>query len=174
MTDAPAREAAGTGEKPADLAGAARPAADAADPLVFQVLNEIGIIGQLSRAAFEKLLPEGMFISHFSVLNHFVRLDQPSSPARLAAAFQVTRGAMTNTLQWLEARKLVSIRPDPEDGRAKIVTITARGRRLRDEAVAATSPLGALIAKEFGTGRLADMLPTLRAFRIFLDENRGR
>ena len=46
-------------------------------------------------------------MSHFILLNHLVRLGGKWSPARLAAALQVTKAAVTNNLKRLEARGLV-------------------------------------------------------------------
>ena len=59
------------------------------DPLVFAFFNEIGIIEQLARNAFERVMPDGLRLPHFSVLNHFVRLGGERSPGELARAFQV-------------------------------------------------------------------------------------
>ncbi len=143
------------------------------DPLIFTVMNEIGIIQQLARAEFERVLPAGLHLSHFSVLNHFVRLGGSSSPARLAAAFQVTRGAMTNTLRWLAEHDLVSVTPDPADGRAKIVRITPAGRRMRARAVRNVAPVVGRLEAEFSVNAFAGALPFLQQMRKFLDENRG-
>lgn len=158
-----------------DAAGRSKPTpSDASeDPLIFTVLNEIGIIQQLARAEFERVLPGGMHLSHFSVLNRFVRLGGTASPAELAAAFQVTRGAMTNTLGWLERQGLVRITPDPSDGRAKIVAITRAGRGLRARAIRALAPAVRRLEAEFGAGAFAAALPFLQEMRKFLDENRG-
>ena len=70
----------------------------------------------------------------FGVLNHFARLKASRARARrkLARAFQVTKGAMTYTLQQLEALKYVKIEADPDDARAKIVRVTKAGARARD------------------------------------------
>ncbi|MCE3289998.1 MAG: MarR family transcriptional regulator, partial [Caulobacter sp.] len=73
------------------------------------VLTEIGIISQLSNAALERSLPEGMSAAQFGVLTHFMRRGGEKSPAQLAKAFQVTKGAMTNTLQRLEAQGFVRV-----------------------------------------------------------------
>jgi len=55
------------------------------DPeLVFAVLNEVGIIHQLSSSALLKVLPDGLQIAHFSVLNHMARLGDGWTPVRLA------------------------------------------------------------------------------------------
>ena len=104
---------------------------------MFEVFNEIGIIEQLARNRFERVLPHGMTLSQFSVLNHFARLGGEKSPLALARAFQVSKGTMTNTLQRLEVQGLVVLRPDPTDGRGKLVAITPLGESRREEAVAA-------------------------------------
>ena len=65
--------------------------------LLFTLFNEIGIGNQLSSTRFERALPKGLTTSQFSVLNNFVRLGGTRSPKQLANAFQVTKGAMTNT-----------------------------------------------------------------------------
>lgn len=143
------------------------------DPLVFAFFNEIGIIEQLARNAFERVMPDGLRLPHFSVLNHFVRLGGERSPGELARAFQVTKGAMTNTLQRLEARGLIALRPDPRDGRAKLVAITPAGRQVREQAVAALAPQIAALAARFPEAEFARALPFLREVRAYLDRERN-
>lgn len=141
-------------------------------PLAFTLINEIGIINQLSSAAFESVLPEGLNQSQFSVLNRFVRLPGTATPAELAAAFQVTRGAMTNTLQRLEAKGCIQVAPSAHDGRSKTVKITAKGRRLREQAIAATGPELAKLTSAMGAEDLAQALPFLQRLREWFDTNR--
>ncbi len=150
-------------------------AAPATDPVLFTLLNEIGIIEQLSRNRFERVLADvadGFRISHFSVLNHFVRLGDDKNPADLARAFQVTKGAMTNTIQRLAARGLVEVGTDPLDGRAKRVRITPAGRRVRDQAITAIGPVLAELEDTFGRQAFADALPFLQHLRAHLDRAR--
>jgi DNA-binding MarR family transcriptional regulator len=142
------------------------------DPVIFQFFNEIGIIEQLARIKMESRMPDGIKFSQFIVLNHLVRLDGQWSPLRLARAFQVTKGAMTNTLTRLEARKLVKISPNPADGRAKIVTLTKAGRHIREACVQAINPMLEEIEREFGSDTVSQTLPTLKKMREFLDEHR--
>ena len=78
----------------------ALPADHAAD-LYFSLFLEIGIIAQLSGNRFQRVMPFGLTMAQFSLLTHCIRLGDGWTPARLAAAFQVTRGTMTNTLQKL-------------------------------------------------------------------------
>ncbi|MFT4652437.1 MAG: DNA-binding MarR family transcriptional regulator [Kangiellaceae bacterium] len=65
---------------------------------IFQVLIEIGIIYQLSNTLLEKSLCIGIKASQFKVLNHLVRLGDGTTPAEFAKAFNVTKAAMTNTI----------------------------------------------------------------------------
>ena len=150
------------------------PPAEAEDPLrlVFAVFNEIGIVNQLASARFTRVLPGGLQLSQFSVLNHFVRLGGARSPVELARAFQVTKGTMTNTLQKLEAAGLVAVAPDPRDGRAKRVTITEEGRAMREAAIEALRPEVDVLARRLDLAALAAILPELRRLRETLDKAR--
>jgi DNA-binding MarR family transcriptional regulator len=138
----------------------------------FRFFNEIGIIAQLSGNRLERVLPEGMSLAQFSVLNHFCRLGGAWSPTRLAAAFQVTKGAMTNTLQRLEAQGFVTVRPDDDDARAKLVEITDAGRRAREDGVHATGVIVAELADLVPLSDVKTALPLLEFVRKTLDENR--
>ncbi len=52
------------------------------------VLNEIGIISQLSRAKLESRLNDGLTQHHFGALNHLVRLGDGRTPLEMARASQ--------------------------------------------------------------------------------------
>jgi DNA-binding MarR family transcriptional regulator len=142
------------------------------DPLAFRVFNEIGIVEQLSRNLFERVLPDGLTLPQFTVLNHFVRLGGERSPARLAKAFQVTKQTMTSTLARLERANLVSIRPDDRDGRAKLVSITPKGHATRQACLEAFAPVLAQLDTILDAAALQELLPRLVQLRRTLDENR--
>lgn len=142
------------------------------DPLIFAFLNELSIIEHLARNRLERVLPDGLRVSHFVVLNHLVRLGDGRSPARIARAVQVERPAMTNTIQKLEARGLVRTGPDPGDGRGKLVFLTEAGRAARQAAVAAAAKAISPIAAELTPAELEGALPTLRRLRAALDAAR--
>jgi DNA-binding MarR family transcriptional regulator len=141
-------------------------------PVAFEFFNEIGIIEQLARARFERVLPEGMSMAQFSVLNNFVRLGGNRTPSGLASAFQVTRGAMTNTLQRLETHGFIAIRTDPKDGRGKIVEITDAGRSARDECIVRLAPILSDFVSAFPVSFLGPIIEPLAAIRRHLDSNR--
>jgi DNA-binding MarR family transcriptional regulator len=142
------------------------------DPIWFQVFNEIGIIQQLSLAAFERRLPERLSVAGFAVLNHLARLPGDWGPARLARAFQVTKGAMTNTIQRLEAEGYVTVEADPRDARAKFVRPTQAGRAVREASIASLAPVLSEMNATFGADAAADALPFLKSLRAWLDAHR--
>ncbi len=142
------------------------------DPLFFTFFTEIGIIEQLAHTQLERVLPDGLRMSHFGVLNHLARLNNEQSPAVLAKAFQVTKGAMTNTISRLETRGLVDVKPDPKDGRAKLISLTGKGRRVREDCIKATKPLFADIGQRISSKEFARALPFLQTLRTDLDKTR--
>ncbi|MEM1233461.1 MAG: MarR family transcriptional regulator [Pseudomonadota bacterium] len=135
------------------------------DPLPVAIFSEILIIDQMVRNRVSKALPKGMELSHFSVLNHLARAGGERSPAQLAKAFHVTRGAMTNTLSRLEWAGFVHIRPDWEDARRKKVAISPAGRQARDAAMDAIGPIISDAVAKAGSDDVRRLLPVLREMR---------
>ncbi|MCE2890439.1 MAG: MarR family winged helix-turn-helix transcriptional regulator [Hyphomonadaceae bacterium] len=141
--------------------------------IAFSFFNEIGIIDQLGRNRFERVLPEGLSIAGFSLLNHFVRLNKAQdTPSHLAKAFQVTKGAMTNTIHRLEALGLVTIVADPSDGRGKLISITEAGKAARYDAIARLAPSLQQLSGLIDPKELEALVPTLMKLRAILDANR--
>ena len=141
-------------------------------PALFAVFNEIGIIAQLSSALLNRRLPDGLHTSHFGILSHLSKRDFDETPVMLADAFQVTKGTMTHSLAVLEKRGLIDIRPNPKDGRSKIVKITQAGRDLVVAGRAALAPTIAALAQLTDTKRYEALLPDLIQLREILDDNR--
>ena len=138
------------------------------DSLAITLFSEILMVDQLARSAVAKALPKGMELSHFSVLNHLARTTTERTPAQLAKIFHLTRGAMTNTLGKLEWAGWVHIRPDWDDARRKLVSISPTGMVARDVAVAVITPLIADVVAKVGADRVRAALPVLREMRIEL------
>lgn len=142
------------------------------DPLIYRFFTEIGIIEQLARNRLERKLPKGMTMAQFVVLQHFARRGGEQTPLSLAKAMQVSKGTMTNTLQKLEKHNFIQIRPDPDDGRGKLVALTPTGRAARDDAVARLMPEMAELEAALAGVNFPSTLPLLQAVREYLDENR--
>ncbi|MGX0903904.1 DNA-binding MarR family transcriptional regulator [Roseovarius sp. MBR-79] len=137
--------------------------------LAVALFSEILTNEQLIRSRLSRVLPKGMEISHFSVLNHLARLGDERSPAQLAKSFHVTRGAMTNTLSKLEWAGYIHIRPDWEDARRKMISISPSGRQARDAAISAITPMVSDLIRDLGEDRVRASLPVLRELRSKLE-----
>ena len=135
------------------------------------LFSELLMADQLARNRLSKVLPKGMELSHFGVLNLLARQQTELSPAELARAFHVTRGAMTNTLNKLDWAGYVHIRPDWDDARRKMVAISPAGRTARDSALAAITPLIDDAVKTLGEERVRQTIPVLRSLRQRLGED---
>lgn len=140
---------------------------------MFVLLNEIGIINQLSTAEFERQAPYDLTVAQFTVLNHCVRLGDNRTPAELASAFQVSRGTLTSTLGRLEAKGFISIVPDAKDGRSKRVLLTKAGRKAREESIGTLAPRLTRMQAALSRREVEAILPKLQSIRKWLDENRS-
>lgn len=148
------------------------PPIDPDTALMFAFFNEIGIINQLSRTAFEARLPAGVTIQHFSVLNHLIRVADGRTPLELARAFQVPKNSMTNTLSGLHAREWITFRPHPSDRRSKRVWLTDDGRAFRNQSIALLGEPIAALAGHLDMERIRRLTPALTEIRQVLDNNR--
>ncbi len=147
-----------------------RDVAERTEDLAVSLFGELLTANLLARHRISKALPKGMELSHFSVLNHLAGVQEERTPAQLAKAFHVTRGAMTNTLSKLEWAGHVHIRPDWDDARQKFVAISPSGRSARDAAVQSVAPFIADLVKALGADRVRAVLPVLRELRIRLED----
>ena len=143
---------------------------DLTQHLAVTLFSEILAVDQLARSNVARVLPKGMELSHFSVLNHLAYVAVEKSPAQLAQTFHLTRGAMTNTLRKLEWAGWVHVRPDWEDARRKMVSISPTGIAARDTALAAIAPVIAQVVNTVGADKVRIALPVLREMRVQLSK----
>ena len=141
-------------------------------PLYFQFFNEVAIIQQLATAMFEAEMPKGLLVSHFSVLNHLVRVKDGRTPLELARAFQVPKTTFTHTLKGLLEHGLVDVRPNPEDARSKQVWITQDGLAFREDALMAVMPRLNELSDHITLDQITALLPDLEHIRKILDSAR--
>ena len=139
------------------------------DPLAVSLFSEISAIDHLFKVRLSKTLPQGMELSHFAVLNHFSTLQGEKTPAQLARSFNVTKGAITNTLTKLSKMGYIHIRPDWDDGRSKQVSISKAGKIARDSAVSAIEPIIGELMTVLGSKKAKALIPFLRDLRILLN-----
>jgi DNA-binding MarR family transcriptional regulator len=139
---------------------------------VFGFFTEVGIIHQLSSAALQKVLPDGVHPSHFSIINHLVVRGDGVSPVKIASAMQVTKATMTHSIQLLERKGFIKLAPSPDDGRAKLVFLTDAAHAFREAALLA---MGKEMQRTFGPEDMEAMgrlRPELAKIREVLDAAR--
>jgi len=127
---------------------------DAVDRLLAQWARErpdldtrpMGVVGRVSRVARRIDLAQRATFARFDldpaafdVLATLRRSGEPYAltPGDLMRTAMVTSGAITQRLDRLVARRLVTRGPHPDDGRGVLVTLTDAGRRLVDEVLPA-------------------------------------
>ena len=138
---------------------------DSENSLAASLFGEILALDQLVRNRLAKVLPKGMELSHFSVLNQLSHTKTERTPAQIAKSFRVTRGAITNTLNKLELSGYIHVRPDWDDARRKMVSISPAGIVARNNALTAVTPIINELVSEMGEERLKAIVPILRELR---------
>jgi DNA-binding MarR family transcriptional regulator len=106
--------------------------------------SPMAVLGRLKRLARlidaelrRTFAAHGLDAASFDVLATLRRSEPPHrlTPAELMLASMVTSGAITQRLDRLEARDLVTRTPSESDGRGVYVTLTDEGRALIDQAL---------------------------------------
>ena len=77
---------------------------------------------------------------------------------------------MTNTLSKLEWAGWVHVRPDWDDARRKMVSISPAGQKARDAAVISIAPVIADVVDGVGEDKVRAVLPVLREMRLKLSK----
>lgn len=144
---------------------------DLGDPPSFKLFSEIVMLKEVASKYLESVMPAGLNRSLFSVLHALARFGVPRTPSELAAIFEVTRGTMTNTLRRLEERGLIAIEPDSKDRRVKWVSLTERGKQVRDQTINDLSPHLMLLEAEFGSDYFVDLAAKIQQVRLFMEED---
>ena len=88
----------------------------------------------LARRFDEALRPLGLTNGQFSLM---MSLNRPEPPgmAAVASLLAMDRTTLTAALKPLERRALVKVTPNPADRRARLITLTPKGRKLLAQAV---------------------------------------
>lgn len=138
------------------------------DAAFFRTLNEVGVISQLSYSVFKRILPDGITLPQFIVLNHFSQTGQKHMPSELAQTFQVAKASMANTLRKLETKGLIETVPDISDRRCKRIGITPDGVRMHELCLRRLSPKLNRFSNRYPASRMHILLPDLIQLRDWL------
>src|SRR5246127_4090261 len=109
---------------------------------------------QISRLYDSHLEPAGLRITQFLTLAALNEVG--STPVNaLAERLDVERTAMGKMVGFLERDGFVGIRPDPADGRSRLIELTAEGQRLHDAAAPRWRAAQRQFAQLNGAGNVA-------------------
>lgn len=102
---------------------------------------------------------------------HVFRYPSPdgSRPSELAAELQISKQAVNDLLGHLEENGYIVRRPDPADGRGRVVRLTDQGRRLERAVADAARAAEVRVGEVIGPERSADLRRTLEALARDLD-----
>ena len=146
---------------------------DPASPrLTMAILIEAGILAQFSRAWIEHASPDRLTYAQLSVLLHLNRLQVQQTPLQLAHAMQQPKTTMTHVVATLEKKGFVTLEPNPDDGRSKLVTLTKAGGQAVQDTMQAVMPVVDEVAAEYDPEDLQTILAGLSDLRAKLDLKR--
>jgi DNA-binding MarR family transcriptional regulator len=126
--------------------------------------------------ALEGLLHEGLREggygdvrpAHYAIFRYLK--DEGSRVTELAEAAGMTKQSMGELVAYLEERGYVERRPDPRDGRAKIVVSTEKGRRGIEVAAERIAEIEAELVGRMGNERLEELIGSLVKLTAILAE----
>ena len=125
------------------------------------IVDRIMGLSRRIRRSLERTLTEfDMTHGEYKVLSWLRKGDR--SPGELATYADLSSGAMTNRLDQLERAGLVARRPDPDDRRGILVTMTDKGRETWIAAFAAQAEKEKQIAATLQPDEKAELNALLR------------
>lgn len=140
----------------------------------------MAVVGRVSRLASllgarlaEVFETFGLTGADFDVLATLRRSGEPYrlNPTDLCQSMMVSSGGMTKRLDRLEGQGLLRRDPDPDDRRATLVTLTARGRTLVDEVVVAHVQNEASLLEPLTHADRAELVKLLRKLLVSLERD---
>jgi len=100
-----------------------------ADPATVLIMLWAGRLSMRVQAFYQNILrAHGLHYSDYALLS-ILRFSGPLSPKALNRYLAITSGGLTKSVDRLERGGLVRRRPDPNDGRGVLVSLTGKGRR---------------------------------------------
>jgi DNA-binding MarR family transcriptional regulator len=129
------------------------------EPDVYEVAGAIRESVGLLLRRMRQNRPDGeLTLPESSALTRLSR-GGPATPGALAKLEQISPQSMGATLAALEARGLVERRPDPEDGRRAVMSVTEAGQQvLRDKRSARTERLAQALSSGFTDVEISQLM----------------
>ena len=127
---------------------------------------QVRVYGALAASGFPDIRA-----AHSSVFRHIARTG--SRVSDLAERAGMTKQSMAYLVDALAEGGYVTIRPDPTDGRARSVCLTARGEAVSQTLVRLSREAEADFAAMLGPGRMATLRDLLSDLATALDRDRA-
>ncbi len=122
---------------------------------------QVNLLARLmAQLLHERIAPYGVAPGQFAQLLALYDSDGQSASG-LSRAVGIEPGTMTQTLRRMERDGLVERRPDPRDGRASRIHLTARARDLEAELKAAAAQVNQVVLAGIGRSPARDLLEAL-------------
>lgn len=140
-----------------------------------RIFREVAILQSLATDRLTAVLPPELTVQQFSLMSHLVNTQNgPESPGDLAQIFQVSRPAMTQLLQRLQARGEVTLIASEVDGRARVVHLTAKGQAVYEGVFSRLENDLSAIASLGDESELNELHERLHNLRRFMERQAGR
>lgn len=145
--------------------------------------NDDRLIGALLRIPFQETVERvrehltsadftDLTMAHYSVFQHLP--PEGARVSELAAQAQITKQSMGALVEHLEDCGYVVRSPDPSDGRAAVVQLTARGEALAQVARRAVQSIELEWEAYLGLARMNELRNTLRDLITYVESHKQR
>lgn len=115
----------------------------------------------LSRLYDEALTPSGVTLNQYSILSKLDRFG-PKSQQELADSLVMERSTLGHLLRPLETRGLILIKASKQDGRQKVISLSAEGKRVFNNAKLLWETAEARFERAFGHANAAGLRALMR------------
>lgn len=132
----------------------------------------IRIASHLQELGHKRYAKFGLTVTRHDILLNLLIQGEPYqlTPKALAQATFMTSGGMSNALEWLEQAGYVERRPDPNDRRGVLVTLTLKGRDFIAEVQPQVAATQYDVVKALDTEELRILDDLLRKLLVSVEE----
>ncbi|QPM92318.1 MarR family winged helix-turn-helix transcriptional regulator [Pseudooceanicola algae] len=116
----------------------------------------------------ELLKPLGLHAGQARFIHALGRMEE-ASQRQLSSEFNVTPASMSQMTKRLISNDFIQLRKDPKDKRAAILSLTEKGRHLRDQIIAVWQEVDRIIIEAIGAENAEQLFTQSRNLRAALN-----